>query len=131
MPSGNIDLTQRRENPIVEHCVLLLLLPAAPLTNLPTLLKIKSLLIYPQLLSSNHVQVTSHVYNSIQTNYSQLLFYFTLDLSRGGLCSNREYEMCCVKGLSLDITNITSQNAIHLFNTLPANLWWSLRTVII
>lgn len=36
VPSGNIDLTQRRENPIVERCVFLLLLPAAPLTNLPT-----------------------------------------------------------------------------------------------
>lgn len=34
VPSGNIDLTQRGENPIVEHCVFLLLLPAAPLTNL-------------------------------------------------------------------------------------------------
>lgn len=72
VPSGNIDLTQRGENPIADYCVLLLSLPAAPLTNLPTLLKIKNLIfrIYPQLLSSNHVQVTSHVHNSIQTNYS-------------------------------------------------------------
>lgn len=34
--SGNIDLTQSVENPIVERCVFLLLLPAAPLTNLST-----------------------------------------------------------------------------------------------
>lgn len=34
VPSGNTDFTQRGENPIVEPCVLLLL-PAAPLTNLP------------------------------------------------------------------------------------------------
>lgn len=36
VPSGNIDLTQRGENPIAEHWVFLLLLPAASLTNLPT-----------------------------------------------------------------------------------------------
>lgn len=70
VPSGNIDLTQKGENPIVERSVLLLLLPAAPLPNLPTLLEIKSLLIYPQLLSPNHAEMTSHVYRGIQTNYS-------------------------------------------------------------